>query len=409
MLNVPTGATTGPLTVTTPRGTSAASSQSFTVVPPPVIISFAPLSGPIGTSVTITGTGFDAVASQNVVFFGATQAAVTAASPTSLTVSVPLGATYQYPSVTNLTSALTAYAGQPFVVTLNGAVAFAPKADFATGKSLASNPASVSIGDVDGDGKPDLAVLNYNDGTVSVLLNTGTAGTASFATTVDFGTGTGHSSFPRSVSIGDVDGDGQPDLVVANGGSGMVSVLRQVAPLPVELTTFTATAEGPAAVGLAWTTASEKNSQAFEVERSVDGTSFAHLGTVAAAGSSSNARSYGFVDAKLPGGAALLYYRLRQVDLDGTFSYSPVRTVTPGKTSADAGLALFPNPAHAGTATLTGALPGTVVTVFDALGRLVTSATANATGTAALELPAGLAIGVYVVRAGGKALRLIVN
>ncbi|MBF9143181.1 M36 family metallopeptidase [Hymenobacter properus] len=72
-------------------------------------------------------------------------------------------------------------------------------------------------------------------------------------------------------------------------------------------------------------------------------------------------------------------------------------------------LALFPNPAHGGTATLTGAAPGTVVTVFDAVGRQVTSAPADAKGTATLALPAGLATGVYVVRAGAQALRLTVE
>ena len=70
---------------------------------------------------------------------------------------------------------------------------------------------------------------------------------------------------------------------------------------------------------------------------------------------------------------------------------------------------LFSNPAHAGATTLTGAQPGTVVTVFDALGRLVLTAPADATGTAALALPAGLATGVYVVRAGAQALRLVVK
>ena len=179
-----------------------------------------------------------------------------------------------------------------------------------------------------------------------------------------------------------------------------------LAPLPVELTAFTAAAEGNRAVRLAWATASEKNSLAFDVERGPDGRAFAAIGTVAAAGSSSAPRRYGFVDAKLPAGAALLYYRLRQVDADGSFSYSPVRVVA--LKGAAAGLSLYPNPATTG-ATLTGALPGMVATVFDALGRFVTSATTDATGTAALALPAGLPTGVYVVRAGSKAVRLTVE
>ena len=180
-------------------------------------------------------------------------------------------------------------------------------------------------------------------------------------------------------------------------------------PLPVELIAFTATAAGPATVRLAWATASEENSQAFDVERSLNGRNFAALGTVAAAGTSSSPRSYEYLDAKLPTGAALLYYRLKQVDQDGTSSYSVVRSVVPGPASADAGLALFPNPARAGRTTLTGAPAGTVVRVFDALGRLVTAAPTDATGTAALVLPAGLPTGVYVVRAGRKALRLTVE
>ncbi|MGI4866411.1 MAG: hypothetical protein ACRYFZ_20970 [Janthinobacterium lividum] len=179
-------------------------------------------------------------------------------------------------------------------------------------------------------------------------------------------------------------------------------------PLPVQLTAFTATAApSQAAVALAWTTASELNSAAFEVERSLDGRTFTRLGTVAAAGSSSSARSYGLLDAQLPG-AALLYYRLKQVDLDGTFRYSPVRAVT--LSGAAAGLSLYPNPAPGGgAATLTGAQPGAVVTVLDALGRPVATVPADATGTATLVLPAGLATGVYVVRTGSQALRLTVE
>ena len=71
--------------------------------------------------------------------------------------------------------------------------------------------------------------------------------------------------------------------------------------------------------------------------------------------------------------------------------------------------ALYPNPAHAGASSLTGAVPGTAVTVFDALGRRVASSTADAMGRAALILPAGLPTGVYVVRVGIKVLRLAVE
>jgi hypothetical protein len=177
-----------------------------------------------------------------------------------------------------------------------------------------------------------------------------------------------------------------------------------ITPLPVELAAFTATAKGPAAVRLAWATASEKNSAAFEVERSLDGTQFGRIGTKDAAGTSSAPRTYALTDAHLPAGASRLYYRLRQVDRDDTFTYSPVRVV--GLTGAAAGLALFPNPTASG-ATLTGARPGTVVTVFDALGRARTSAPVDATGTAVL--PRGLPHGVYVVRSGAHALRLTVE
>ena len=78
-------------------------------------------------------------------------------------------------------------------------------------------------------------------------------------------------------------------------------------------------------------------------------------------------------------------------------------------TGTAAGLALYPNPVHGGATTLTGAQPGAVVTVLDALGRQVLTAPADAAGTAVLALPAGLASGVYVVRTGQLALRLTVE
>jgi hypothetical protein len=178
-------------------------------------------------------------------------------------------------------------------------------------------------------------------------------------------------------------------------------------PLPVALVSFTATAEGRAAVRLAWATASEVNSARFEVERSLDGTSFQRVSAVAAAGTTTSAHSYALRDATLPMGVSQLYYRLRQVDQDGAAHYSVVRPVT--LAGAQAGLSLYPNPVHGGVATLLGAVPGTQATVLDAVGRAVFSVSVDATGMATLGLPPGLAAGVYVVRAGAQALRLTVE
>jgi len=101
----------------------------------------------------------------------------------------------------------------------NGDGTFGSKTDFATG----DNPVSVAIGDLNGDGRPDLAVANSGfpaTNTVSVLLGNGDG---TFGSNTDFGTG----SEPSSVAIGDLNGDGRPDLAVANSGflANTVSVL----------------------------------------------------------------------------------------------------------------------------------------------------------------------------------------
>ncbi|GAB3315876.1 hypothetical protein GCM10027511_26670 [Hymenobacter humi] len=183
-------------------------------------------------------------------------------------------------------------------------------------------------------------------------------------------------------------------------------VLPQGVALPVELVRFTAKSEVPATVRLDWATASEQNSAYFAVERSLDGILFQAIGQVAALGNSFAVHDYGLTDAALPEGAALLYYRLRQVDRDGRVAYSPVQAVVPANKVAR--LALFPNPTKAAT-TLVGAAAGTTVQVLDALGRPVANATVDASGTANLALPAGLARGVYVVRTRSQVLRLLLN
>ncbi|MBD2721120.1 T9SS type A sorting domain-containing protein [Hymenobacter armeniacus] len=178
-------------------------------------------------------------------------------------------------------------------------------------------------------------------------------------------------------------------------------------PLPVTLVDFTAQAEGPAAVRLRWATASELNNVGFTVERSLDGHAFAAIGTVAGAGSSTARHDYSLLDGQLPVGALHLYYRLRQLDADGTASYSTVRTVNfAGPVRPD--FVLYPNPAQRAT-TAAGLPANTLVEVLDATGRRVARALTNATGTAHLALPEHLPTGVYAVRTSTAARRLVVE
>ena len=177
------------------------------------------------------------------------------------------------------------------------------------------------------------------------------------------------------------------------------------APLPEALTAFTATAQGPAAVRVAWTTDPKHHSGRFELERSLDGTHFSVLGTVGGAGNRNAAHAYAWMDEPMPAGAGPLYYRLRYMDQNGKATLSPVRAVARRGRPGD--LTLAPNPARA--TTLAGLAAGAPVGVYDALGRLVFSATADASGRAALGLPAWLPAGMYVVRSGNQAVRLEVE
>jgi hypothetical protein len=187
------------------------------------ITNLSPTSGAIGSSVSITGTNFDPTPANNTVWFGGVKAIVSAATTTKLTVKVPLGATPE--PIRVLVAGKMAQSPKAFIVTFAGGLintySMATKVDFATG----NEPNSVAIGDIDGDGKLDLVVANINSNTVSVYRNTSTNGTlssGSFATNIDFVTGEN----PVSIAIGDIDGDGKLDLALANRGSSTVSVYR---------------------------------------------------------------------------------------------------------------------------------------------------------------------------------------
>jgi hypothetical protein len=180
--------------------------------------------------------------------------------------------------------------------------------------------------------------------------------------------------------------------------SAQVEVTVYSGPLPVTLLDFTAQSEEPAGVRLRWTTAAELNNAGFTVERSLDARTFAAVGAVAGAGNSAGRRDYTLLDAELPAGAALLYYRLRQTDFGGAFSYSPVRTVALARLAA--GFAVYPTQVSTGQALTylyTGPAGPATLQVLDLMGRAVR--TIQLDGRVQGKMPTvGLPSGAYLLR-----------
>ena len=164
--------------------------------------------------------------------------------------------------------------------------------------------------------------------------------------------------------------------------------------LPVTLVNFSIQ-PNPTSATLTWATATELNSDYFMVERSNHVSNFESIASVAAAGNSTEINEYSYTDERpLPGKN---YYRLKQVDFDGKYSFSPVVTATFGKTRQ---MTLAPLPA---TETLniqleTPTQDDGIWQVYDLSGRLHLSGEMPAETTEQLIQIAELSEGAYVLR-----------
>ena len=111
-------------------------------------------------------------------------------------------------------------------------------------------------------------------------------------------------------------------------------------PLPIELLSFEAEAKDNFTVDLAWITASEQNNDFFTVEKSQYGKQWEEVGIVKGAGNSNQILRYALTDNSPFGGIS--YYRLKQTDFNGSFTYSDIKTVN--FEASEYNITIYPNP-----------------------------------------------------------------
>lgn len=189
------------------------------------------------------------------------------------------------------------------------------------------------------------------------------------------------------------------DVNWANVGGGPYNTMPRG--LPVELAAFTANSSG-SSVHLQWSTASETNNSGFEIQRSTNGTDFTGAGFVAGRGNTAELSSYTFTEEV---SAGIYYYRLKQIDFDGSYSFSGIVTVQVGEsTPVSFDVAQnFPNPFNPDTE-IRYSVPANghvVLAVFDALGSRVAvlqNGLMNAGYHTARFNASGLASGTYIYR-----------
>jgi hypothetical protein len=177
-------------------------------------------------------------------------------------------------------------------------------------------------------------------------------------------------------------------------------------PLPMVLGVFTVTKNNNTAL-LQWTTLQETNTAEFIIERSTDGVTYEAIGNVAAAGNTTKESKYEFTDKQLANG--INYYRIKTVDKDAKYGWSPVRSVN--NTPTDFTISLQPNPVTKGVVYINTTVNSNRIELRDATGRLVKTVNVKGTNN---QLPVeGLNKGIYFVTiitdSGDKVEKIIIQ
>lgn len=155
----------------------------------------------------------------------------------------------------------------------------------------------------------------------------------------DFGSTNANGNVYRLSVATSIPGLSNPECIYFNDYTLLVA---SCGPTPVELSAFNGKYDNGTAT-LNWTTSQEINNNHFDLFRSFDGKDFSKIATVQGSGTSYTAKNYKYED-KVPAGGNEVYYKLKQVDQDGKFTFSKVIKLS--TTNAFGSMRVYPNPVH---------------------------------------------------------------
>lgn len=191
---------------------------------------------------------------------------------------------------------------------------------------------------------------------------------------------------------GNVDG-AKTGLSIADNTTGVApNGFRDLATLPVNFTSFYINKSGPT-IQLSWSTDNETNHSHFVVERSSNGTSWEEIALINAGPGNNNSNNYSYNDKTIPG--PVVYYRLRQVDMDGRSVFSSIRLIRSSEPMK--AVKIYGTNKKVVVDLNTPITSSLVISVIDAKGQVITQQTVvNPSYKINVDVP-GASRGMYIV------------
>jgi hypothetical protein len=209
------------------------------------------------------------------------------------------------------------------------------------------------------------------------------------------------------INVARIEGVSDANVRITDDGTAILEPLSGV--VPVTLKSFTAVVSGTGSVQLHWATLQEINCDRYEIERSTDGKIFVKTGSVKGSGFTSLDMYYQFKDDISNVAGTILYYRLRQVDIDGKSSFSKVISVRLKQTS---GFTASPNPfsSHLNLNIDWKNTEAATLRIFSSNGKLIISRSLQLLkGTNFIQLNdlSGMPTGQYILQIGSQSNQVI--